>query len=103
MLKVYSAASVLVIILGFALLPQKMYGHKLGEFSDTWVWLSLLLWVVAVAVVFAVLVPTLEKATATIGRQESIDAVKARVAAGGGVVGVIFAVVVFLMVYRPGS
>lgn len=103
MLKVYSGASVLVIIAGFALLPQKMYGHKLGEFRDLWVWLSLVLWLVSLAVVFAVLVPALEKATATIGRQEPLDAVKARVAAGGGIVGVLFAVIVFLMVYRPGS
>ena len=38
-----------------------------------------------------------------IGKQESVVALTGRVAAAGGIVGVIFAVIVFLMVYRPGG
>ena len=49
-----------------------------------------------------VIVPTLSKVTATIGQQESVVTLTGRVAAAGGVVGMIFAVIVFLMVYRPG-
>src|SRR3569832_769891 len=48
-------------------------------------------------------VPTLDKVTELIGRQESVVTLTARVAAAGGVVGLIFAGIVFLMVYRPGK
>ena len=106
MLKIYSYASVLVIIVGFALMSTDspfQKGKKVGEFGQTWIWLSLLLWALAIAIVLAVIVPALTKATANLGRQQSVQTLTARVAAGGGVVGVIFAVVVFLMVYRPGD
>jgi hypothetical protein len=119
MAKIYSMVSVLVVVLGFGLMSQKRRGQELGSFGDTWIWLSVLLWVVAVAVTLTVIVPALENATDTItgGRRESTSdehvgearletALKtqtARVAASGGVVGIIFAVIVVLMVYRPGS
>ena len=62
-----------------------------------------MLWLVAVAIVLAVVVPTLNKATALIQQQSSVVTLTGRVAAAGGVVGLIFAVIVFLMVYQPGT
>jgi len=53
-----------------------------------------------VALVLAVIVPTLDRAS---GSAEAAAPLTARVAATGGIVGVIFAVIVFLMVYQPGS
>ena len=105
MLRIYGYASLLVVILGFALMSSKSdFTHKTtAHFSQTWIWLSLLLWAFASGVVFAVLVPSLTRAVASLESGQSVDALKARVAAGGGVVGVLFAVIVFLMVYRPGS
>ena len=106
MLRVYSIASVLVVLLGFGLMSVDSpfrKGEKVGEFSETWIWLSLVLWAVAVAVTLAVVVPALTKATQEITAGRSATAVTARVAAGGGVVGILFAVIVFLMVYRPGA
>ena len=47
-----------------------------------------------------VLVPTLDKAAQAIGDSAALTG---RVAATGGVVGLIFAGIVFLMVYRPGA
>ena len=105
MLRIYAYASVLVVIAGMALMSMDdpdHKGQKIGEFSQTWIWLSLLLWLVAVAVVLAVIVPTLTKVTAMIGTQQSVVTQTGRVAAAGGLVGVIFAVIVFLMVYQPG-
>jgi uncharacterized membrane protein len=106
MLKIYSYASVLVVLVGMALMsvdsPDEK-GAKVGEIGDTWIWLSLLLWVVAIGIVLGLVVPTLTKVTGRIGRRESVVTLTGRVAAAGGVVGVIFAVIVFLMVYRPGS
>ncbi len=105
MLKIYSYASVLVVIAGMALMsmddPDEK-GKKIGEFSQTWIWLSVVLWVVAIAIVLAVVVPTLNKATALIQQQGSVVTLTGRVAAAGGVVGLIFAGIVFLMVYQPG-
>ncbi|MDT4971021.1 MAG: hypothetical protein QOG22_1164, partial [Pseudonocardiales bacterium] len=36
-------------------------------------------------------------------KQESAASLTGRVAAAGGVVGIVFAVIVFLMVYQPGK
>jgi hypothetical protein len=106
LLKIYSYASVLVVLTGMALLSvdspfQK--GKKVGEFSQLWVWLSLVLWFVAIGVVLGAIVPALTTATERIGKQEAVATLTGRVAASGGVVGLIFAAIVFLMVYRPGS
>jgi hypothetical protein len=101
--RIYAYASVLVVVFGFGLMSAKEDGKKVAEFSETWIWLSALLWLIAVAVALAVIVPTLDRATAAIAKQESVVALTGRVAAGGGAVGVIFAVIVFLMVYKPGS
>jgi hypothetical protein len=106
MLKIYSYASVLVIIIGFGLMSAKAPWdpkEHVAEFSDVWIWLSVLLWLVAVALVLAVIVPALERATKLIAEQQSVVALTGRVAAAGGIVGLIFAAIVFLMVYQPGS
>jgi hypothetical protein len=105
MLRIYSYTSVLVVIAGMALMSMDDPDdktRKIGEFSQTWIWLSVALWLVAMAIVLAVIVPTLNKATAVIQQQGSVVTLTARVAASGGVVGLIFAVIVFLMVYQPG-
>jgi len=104
-LRIYSSASVLVVLLGFGLMSvDSPFGKgKVGEFSDTWIWLSALLWVAAMGIVTGALVPTLDKVTEKIGKQESVVTLTGRVAALGGVVALIFAGIVFLMVYRPGG
>ena len=98
-------ASVLVIVAGFGLMSQKGHGRQkhLGEFGDTWIWLSLLLWAVAIAIVLAVIVPSLHKVTTAISRQESVVSQTGKIAAAGGVVAIIFVVIVFLMSYQPGG
>ncbi|WP_446665441.1 hypothetical protein [Flexivirga sp. B27] len=129
MAKIYSIASVLVVVFGFGLMSQKRRGKELASFGDTWIWLSLVLWAVAIVVTFVVIVPSLDRAAETLrapsesgdepsrssspeersggGRIETsaaaVSSYTARVAASGGVVGIIFVVIVVLMVYRPGS
>jgi uncharacterized membrane protein len=102
-LRIYSYASVLVILVGFALMSQKRRGTKLGDIGDTWIWLSIVLWVVAVALVLGVVVPTLDRATKQIEAQDSVVALTGRIAAAGGVVGLLFVAIVVLMAYRPGG
>lgn len=103
MLRIYAYVSVLVVVAGMGLMSQKEDGHKLGEFSDTWIWLSALLWLVAVGLVLGVIVPTLDRATKQIAGQQSVVTLTARVAASGGVVALLFLVIIVLMVYKPGS
>lgn len=103
--RIYAFVSVVVVILGFGLMSIKDPDThvKAGEFSQTWIWLSVLLWLAAMALVLAVLVPTLDKATQMIAKQESVVSLTARAGAAGGVVALLFAVIVFLMVYQPGK
>ncbi|HEX3335380.1 MAG TPA: hypothetical protein VHS54_02900 [Jatrophihabitans sp.] len=103
MLRIYAYASVLVVLVGMGLMSAKEDGKKVGEISDLWIWLSLVLWVVAIGLILGVVVPTLNQATTRIANEESVVALTGRVAAAGGVVGVIFAAIVFVMVYRPGG
>jgi hypothetical protein len=103
---VYSYASLLVVFFGFGLMSSEAPWNpdeKVADFSDPYIWLSGLLWLVAVGLALGVLVPALQQATAKIGAGEAVDALKARVAAPGGIIGLIFAGIVFLMVYKPGS
>lgn len=104
-LKIYSYISVVVIVLGFALLSVNVphTNQKPGEFGQVWVWLSLVLWVVSLALVLAIVVPALSAAGAKLASSQPVATLTGRVAASGGVVGLLFAVIVFLMVYRPGS
>lgn len=83
LLKIYSYASLLVVGFGFGLMSIKRHGETVAQFSETWVWVSTLLWAVAVALVLAVVVPTLDRATESIGKQESVMALTGRVAAAG--------------------
>jgi len=101
--RLYSLASILVAVLGFAVMGMKEDGEKQVSMADTWVWLSLLLYLIALAVALLVLVPSLQKAGATIGGGGDAKPLVGRVAAAGGVIALIFAVIIFLMVFRPGG
>jgi uncharacterized membrane protein len=104
--RLYSYVSVAVVVLGMGLMSQKSPMDKsqtVGDFGDTWIWLSLLLWVVAVALALALLVPNLTRAAAEIGRSGSAQSYVGKVAAGGGAIGLVYAAIVVLMVYRPGG
>lgn len=103
---IYSYASLLVVFFGFGLMSAEAPWNpdeKVASFSDPYIWISGLLWIAAVGLALGVLVPALQLATTKIGAGESVDALKAKVAAPGGVIGLIFAGIVFLMVYKPGS
>ena len=120
--KVYAAASVLVVIFGMGLMSQKRRGEELGSIGEIWIWLSLVLWAIGVAITVLVVTPSLDKAAdagsdasrssspeerSGGGRIETsataVSSYTGRVAASGGVVALIFVVIVVLMVYRPGS
>jgi hypothetical protein len=99
MARVYGYASLIVVVLGMSLVRPKWH----ATFGDTWVWVSLVLWAVALVLVLVLIVPALDRATRLIAAGESARRLTARVAGAGGAVGLIFAAIVFLMVYRPGG
>lgn len=103
---IYSYASLLVVVFGFGLMSADAPWNpdeKVASFGDPYIWISSLLWLVAVGLALAVLAPALQQATTKIAAGEPVDALKAKVAAPGGVIALIFAVIVYLMVYKPGS
>ncbi|KYH43576.1 DUF2269 family protein [Branchiibius sp. NY16-3462-2] len=113
MTKVYAGASILTVIFGFGLMSSTSpyTGKKVASFSEPWIWISLLLWLIAAGIAIAVVVPALDKASDAFtlaGAASAVDAeptpssAVARVAASGGVVGILMAVVVALMVWQPG-
>ncbi|WP_168207421.1 DUF2269 family protein [Microlunatus elymi] len=106
LVQIYSIVSIAVVIFGFGLMSATSpYTHKpVASFGETWIWLSLLLWAIAVALGLAVLTPALQRITAeiTVGSEVS-SALRGRVAGVGGVTGLIFLVIIVLMVYQPGG
>ncbi|MFL6157177.1 MAG: hypothetical protein ACJ72D_13840 [Marmoricola sp.] len=102
----YSYASVVVVVFGFGLMSADApwnKNEKVADMGDPFIWISLLLWLVALGLTLGVLVPSLKQATVEIANGAGVEGLKARVAASGGVVGLIFAAIIFLMVYKPGS
>jgi len=105
-LTVYGYASLVVVIFGFGLMSAKAPWDKskhVAEFSEPWIWISVILWLCTLALIFGLVVPALKQATAAIGSGSSVDQLTGRVAAGGGVVALIYVAIVVLMVYQPGS
>ncbi len=105
MATIYSYASVLVVIFGFGLMSatSPYTNAEVASFGETWIWLSLVLWLVAVAICLAVTVPSLKKASAAMGEGRAVDTVKAKVAGSGGVIALLFVAIVVLMIYQPGG
>jgi hypothetical protein len=103
--RIYSYASVAVVFFGFGLMSMDSpyRAGKVAEFGEVWIWLSVVLWIVAVALGLGLLAPSLDKATATISGGAKPDDSTGTVAVAGGVIGLVFFVIVLLMVYQPGS
>lgn len=106
-LTIYGYASIAVVVFGMGVMSSKSpYTHEtVADMGDLWIWLSLLLWVVSLGLLFALTIPALKQATVAIGAgtSDATQALTGKVAASGGIIGLIYAAIVFLMVYRPGS
>ena len=104
--RIYGYASILVPLLGMGLVQPKWH----AKFSYPWVWISLVLYLAALVLTLAVLEPSLRRAAsrltgatgageAAVGETAGREA--GRAAAAGGLIALLFAVIVFLMVYQP--
>jgi uncharacterized membrane protein len=105
-LKVYGYASVVVVVFGMGLMSAKDPDHPsqhVASFGDTWIWLSVLLWLVAMGLTLGALEPTLRRVAAEITSGQPVATLTGRVAALGGGVALIFAGIIALMVFQPGG
>jgi uncharacterized membrane protein len=105
MTRIYAYASVAVVVFGFGLMSatSPYTGRNVAEFSETWIWLSVLLWLVGAVLALVVTAPALATAADRISAGTALDSIKGRVLGSGMAVAAIFVVIVVLMVYRPGS
>lgn len=97
-------------IWGFALLGLS---DGVWEFSELWVWLSLVLYVVAVGISHAVMKPAVESYRAALAgggsggastaNRPDLAALDKRLAAGGGALNVLLLVILILMIWKPGN
>jgi uncharacterized membrane protein len=95
--RIYGYASILVPLLGMGLVQPKWH----AKFSYPWVWISLVLYLAALALSLFVLAPSLNRAANRLTDGGDARAEGARAAGAGGLISLLFAVIVFLMVYKP--
>jgi hypothetical protein len=78
-------------------------GHKVADIADVWILVALVLWLFATVEGLALLVPALKQASAALEEGKPVDALRGKVAMLGGSIALNYVVIVFLMVYQPGS
>ena len=106
-----------VFVLGFVVLPQaKIGGHAVFEFSQTWVWLSVVLFVIAIGLSHAVMFPGAKRLRTLMEEMlvgpppaggpppqvAEMQTVGQRMGTVGAILDVILVVIIFLMVWKPG-
>lgn len=79
------------------------------QFGDTWIWLSLLIYVIAIGISHAVLIPghrrynQLAESEGGPSAGEEAQGLEKRMAAAGGTLNVLVVVLIALMVWKPGA
>lgn len=89
---VFSLASLLVVLFGFGLLGISDY-----EFTTPWVLISLIVYLVALALNLMVVVPAMQGAAEATDREGAYK----RIAMGSGISTLLLLVAVVLMVWKP--
>jgi uncharacterized membrane protein len=90
---------------------------KAWKFSQTWIWLALLLYVVAIGISHAILIPGHKRVNALLAEMEQVpvtggatpppqaaevEALGKRMAAAGATLNVFVVILLFLMIWKPG-
>ena len=91
--RVYTPALILTGLFGFGL--QGM-SDSVWEFSQTWIWLAVVVWVAMNGVLHGMLLPG-ERALAS-----GDESARSRVDTGGMIMTVLLLVILYLMVFKPG-
>jgi hypothetical protein len=95
------AEKVIYLIPVFGILAV-LASHDLWDFSDTWIWLSLVLYVVALGIAHGVMMPNGKKMLAGPSGPEEAAAIGKRLATGGMALNLLVVVLIALMVWKPG-
>lgn len=93
--RLYGLLTLLVFGFGLALAPSR--------FDEFWVSASMTLFVVALALLFAIVEPDQRKAIRRLGESEEAKVETGRIVAVSVVIAVIWLVVLILMIWQPGS
>ena len=101
--RVYSLASVVVVVLGSALVGLGDVGDQ-WSYGQAWVGASYLLWLVAVVLLLVVVVPAQTTAAERLDAGEGdVGSLAQRISAAGGVAALSLTAVIVLMVFKPGA
>ncbi|WP_308468058.1 DUF2269 family protein [Rathayibacter soli] len=111
----FTLLSLLVVVFGFGVLGMAS-GKHIPTFASTWIWLSIVLYAIALILSLVLVVPTMRKAAAALqtsgtagapaGSGSAADAAPAAsrypaIAAGSGIASLLLLAVVVLMVWKP--
>ena len=97
---IFTLLSVLVALFGFGALGMS----KWASFSSTWIWLSIVLYVIALGINLFLVVPALRTSAEEVEANPAGTARVSgygRIAAGSGVVTLLLVAVTVLMVWKP--
>ena len=100
--RVYAIASLVTVLLGSAMIGLGDVGGQ-WSFGQVWVSASYALWLVAVALLLAVVVPAQQAAGDAIAEGRDGGSYAGRISAAGGVAALAFTVIIVLMVLKPGA
>jgi uncharacterized membrane protein len=100
--RVYAIASVVTVLLGSAMVGLGPVGEQ-WSMGQLWISASFALWLLAVVLLLAVVVPAQKAALAALADGGQGASYAGRISAGGGVAALAFAVVIALMVLKPGA
>lgn len=100
--RLYALASLLTVVLGVAMIGNGAVGDQWG-FGQLWVSAALVLWLVAVALTLAVVVPAQRAALAHLEAGTDATAGAGHIAAAGGLAMLAWVAIVVLMVVKPGA
>ena len=101
MMRIYGYGSLLVALFGLGLVQKKWH----AEFGDTWVWLSLVLFVVALGVIVGLALPAVGQLVEAMrgGAADKVKPALGKVMGASSVASVAYVVIIVLMVTKPGS
>jgi len=99
--RVYTAATLVTVLLGSALVGLSGTGTPKWDMGDGWILGSYLLWLVAVVLTVAVVLPGQRAALAAL--ESGGTAVTGRIAVGAGLAMLCWTAIVVLMVFKPGA
>ena len=100
--RIYSLASVVTVLLGSAMIGLGAVGEQ-WSMGQAWVSASYALWLVAVALLLGVVVPAQKAAAQALDSGGDGGSYAGRISAAGGVAALALAVVIVLMVVKPGT